>query len=122
MSEQARPVGRGATFNPDCRHPVVITTKFASVLRDRDLLIPMARQRLIAVQVPVTTLDPALARCLEPRAAAPWRRLGAVRALAQAGVPVGVLVSPLIPGFTDGDLERILECAAAASGGSARPV
>lgn len=98
----------------DCRHPVVITTKSALVLRDRDILTPMARQGLVAVQVSVTTLDPDLARRLEPRAAAPGRRLETIRALADAGVPVGILVSPLIPGLTDGDLERILEQAAGA--------
>ncbi|WP_120798893.1 radical SAM protein [Thiocapsa rosea] len=98
----------------DCRHPVAITTKSALVLRDLDLLLPMAELGLVAVQISVTTLDPHLARRLEPRAASPERRLDVVRTLAQAGVPVGVLVSPLIPGLTDADLERILERAAAA--------
>jgi DNA repair photolyase len=95
-----------------CRHPVAITTKSALVLRDLDLLVPMAEQQLVAVQVSVTTLDPVLARRLEPRAASPERRLEVVQTLAQAGVPVGVLVSPLIPGLTDVNLERILERAA----------
>lgn len=98
----------------DCRHPVTITTKSALVLRDLDLLVPMARQRLAAVLVSVTTLDRALARRLEPRAATPERRLEVIAALAAAGLPVGVLVSPLIPGLTDSDLERILTRAAAA--------
>jgi DNA repair photolyase len=96
----------------DCRHPVAITTKSALVLRDLDLLVPMAEQQLAAVQVSITTLDPLLARRLEPRAASPERRLEVVRALARAGVPVGVLVSPLIPGLTDSDLERIVGRAA----------
>jgi DNA repair photolyase len=98
----------------DCGHPVAITTKSALVLRDLDLLVPMAERRLAAVLVSVTTLDRALARRLEPRAAAPERRLEVIRGLARAGVPVGVLVSPLIPGLTDPDLERILELAARA--------
>lgn len=98
----------------DCRHPVVITTKAPLVLRDLDLLVPMAERRLAAVLVSITTLDPALARRMEPRAAAPQRRLQVIQALAEARVPVGVLVSPLIPGLTDPDLERILELAAQA--------
>jgi DNA repair photolyase len=98
----------------DCRHPVAITTKSALVLRDLDLLAPMAERRLAAVLISITTLDRALARRLEPRAAAPIRRLDVIQGLAQAGVPVGVLVSPLIPGLTDSDLERILELAAQA--------
>jgi DNA repair photolyase len=103
----------------DCRHPVAITTKSALVLRDLDLLVPMAEQRLAAVLVSVTTLDSDLARRLEPRAAAPERRLEVIADLAAAGVPVGVLVSPLIPGLTDSDLERILERAASAGASSA---
>lgn len=98
----------------DCRHPVAITTKSALILRDLDLLAPMAKQRLAAVLISITTLDRTLARRLEPRAAAPTRRLEVIRGLAEAGVPVGVLVSPLIPGLTDPDLERILELAAEA--------
>ncbi len=98
----------------DCRHPVVITTKSALVLRDLDLLTAMAGLGLAAVLVSVTTLEPGLARRLEPRAAAPRRRIETIRALAGSGVPVGVLVSPLIPGLTDPDLERILEQAAEA--------
>ena len=98
----------------DCRHPVAITTKSALILRDLDLLPHMARRRLAAALISITTLDRALARRLEPRAAAPERRLEVIRGLAEAGVPVGVLVSPLIPGLTDPDLERILELAAAA--------
>jgi DNA repair photolyase len=80
----------------DCRHPVAITTKSALVLRDLDLLVPMAELGLVAVQISVTTLDAHLARRLEPRAASPERRLEVVQTLARAGVPVGVLVSPLI--------------------------
>jgi DNA repair photolyase len=102
----------------ETRHPVAITTKSALVLRDLPLLRALAAERLVAVQVSVTTLDDELARRLEPRAAAPRRRLRAVAELAAAGIPTGVLVAPLIPGLTDNDLERIV--AAAASAGAER--
>lgn len=98
----------------DCRHPVAVTTKSALVLRDLDLLAEMALSRLAAVQISVTTRDNALARNMEPRAASPKRRFEVIRELAQAGVPTGVLISPLIPGLTDSDLERVLEAAAQA--------
>lgn len=98
----------------DCRHPVAVTTKSALLLRDLDLLAEMAADRLAAVQISITTLDAGLARRLEPRAASPQRRLEAIQSLAGAGVPTGVLVSPLIPGLTDGDLERLLGAAAQA--------
>lgn len=98
-------------------HPVSIVTKSALVERDFDILAPMAAKRLAHVFVSITTLDPELARRMEPRAAAPARRLATVRALASAGVPVGVLASPMIPALNDVELERILE-AAAESGAS----
>jgi DNA repair photolyase len=98
----------------DCRHPVAVTTKSALVLRDLDLLRDMAADGLAAVQISLATRDPELARRLEPRAASPNRRLETIRALAEADVPTGVLVSPLIPGLTDQDLERVLEGAAEA--------
>jgi DNA repair photolyase len=97
-----------------CYHPVTITTKSALILRDLDLLRPLAERRLAAVLISITTLDRGLARRLEPRAAAPERRLEVMQELARAGVPVGVLVSPLIPGLTDPDLERILDLSAQA--------
>ena len=81
----------------ECAHPFSLVTKSSGVERDLDLLAPMAARRLCAVYVSVTTLDPALARTLEPRAAAPHRRLRTIAALAATGVPVGVSVSPLIP-------------------------
>ena len=90
------------------RHPAFITTKSALVLRDLERLVAMAHENLIAVRVSITTLDAELARRLEPRAASPARRMATIEALAKAGVPVGVLVSPVIPGLTDADLERIL--------------
>ncbi len=93
----------------ETRHPATIVTKSASVLRDLDLLAPMARERLVQVFVSVTTLDNKLASRLEPRASAPHRRLQAIGELAAAGVPVGVFVAPLIPMLTDRDLEAIME-------------
>jgi DNA repair photolyase len=95
-------------------HPVSIVTKSAGVLRDLDLLQDLARRRLVRVWLSVTTLDAALVRRMEPRAATPARRLAAVSALAAAGVPVGVLAAPMIPGLNDAELERILAAAAAA--------
>jgi len=92
-------------------HPVSIVTKSAGVLRDLDILAPMARRRLARVHLSVTTLDPRLARVMEPRAATPERRLQTVAALAQAGVPAGVLAAPMIPGLNDAEMERILEAA-----------
>ena len=96
-----------------CDHPVSIVTKSALVERDLDLLAPMAAKGLAEVFVTITTLDRDIARRLEPRAAAPERRLQTLRTLAAAGVPVGVMVAPVIPQLTDGDLEAILEAAAA---------
>ncbi|HKM65248.1 MAG TPA: PA0069 family radical SAM protein [Acidisphaera sp.] len=95
-------------------HPVSIVTKSAGVLRDLDILAPMAARSLVRVYVSVTTLDPQLARVMEPRAATPARRLQAIEALSRAGVPVGVLTAPMIPGLNDAEMERILEAAARA--------
>ncbi|MFY4696472.1 PA0069 family radical SAM protein [Burkholderia glumae] len=93
-------------------HPVAITTKSALVVRDSDILARMAAKGLARVFISVTTLDPELARKLEPRANAPMRRLEAIRKLAKEGIPTGVLVAPIIPALNDSDLERILESAA----------
>ncbi|MBX3608086.1 MAG: PA0069 family radical SAM protein [Piscinibacter sp.] len=101
------------------RHPFSLVTKSSGVERDLDLIAPMAAQRLAAVYVSVTTLDGELARILEPRAAAPHRRLRTIEALARAGVPVGVSVSPMIPFINEPELERLLEAAAAAGARSA---
>jgi DNA repair photolyase len=101
------------------RHPLTIVTKSAAVLRDLDLLVPMARQNLARVAISVTTLDSELARRLEPRAAAPHRRLQAIRQLSAAGVPTAVMVAPIIPARTDQELERVLEAAAATGASSA---
>jgi DNA repair photolyase len=97
-----------------CRHPVGIVTKSAAVVRDLDLLGAMAADGLARVGISVTTLDPALARTLEPRAAAPRRRLEAIAAVAGAGVPVTVMVAPVIPGLTDHEIETVMERAAEA--------
>ena len=102
----------------DARHPFSIITKSSGVERDLDLLAPLAAQRLVAVYVTITTLDTALARRMEPRAAAPHRRLRTIRALAEAGVPVGVSVAPQIPFITE-DLEKVLEAAYEAGARSA---
>jgi DNA repair photolyase len=93
-------------------HPVSIVTKSAGVLRDVDILRRMAAKGLAEVHISITTLDPVLARAMEPRAASPARRLMAVEALVQAGVPAGVLASPMIPGLNDAELEAILAAAA----------
>jgi len=95
-------------------HPVSIVTKSAGVLRDLDILQRLAARGLVRVWLSVTTLDGALARCMEPRAASPERRLSAIAALTQAAVPAGVLAAPMIPGLNDAELERILERASRA--------
>jgi DNA repair photolyase len=95
-------------------HPVGIVTKSALVTRDIDLLAPMAREGLVKVHLSVTTLDPVLARQMEPRASTPSKRLQAVTQLAEAGIPVGVMVAPLIPSLNDHEIERILDAAAKA--------
>nr|MBF0683159.1 PA0069 family radical SAM protein [Pseudomonas sp.] len=103
----------------ECSHPVVIVTKNALVQRDIDILASMAQRNLVGVFFSITTLDADMARSLEPRASAPWRRLSAMQALSQAGVPVGVLVAPLIPFITDTQLEQVLGAAAQAGACSA---
>jgi DNA repair photolyase len=95
-------------------HPVGIVTKSALVLRDLDILARMAERNLAKVALSVTTLDPQLARTMEPRAATPARRLETLRRLSQAGVPTTVMVAPVIPAVTDSEMERILDAAAAA--------
>ena len=94
-------------------HPVGIVTKSALVLRDLDILSRMAQRNLAKVALSVTTLDPKLARVMEPRAATPPRRLEALRQLSEAGVPASVMVAPIIPAINDAEIERILDAAAA---------
>jgi DNA repair photolyase len=95
-------------------HPVGIVTKSAGVLRDLDILTSMAKRKLARVYVSVTTLDAALARRMEPRAATPSRRLYAIGELTRAGVPAGIMVAPMIPGLNDAEMEKIVEAAARA--------
>ncbi len=102
----------------EARHPFSLVTKSSLVERDLDIIAPMAAQGLAAVYVSLTTLDGPLARSLEPRAAAPQRRLRTIEALARAGVPVGVSVSPVIPFLNEPELEQLL--AAARQAGASR--
>jgi DNA repair photolyase len=102
-----------------CRHPVSIVTKSALVLRDMDLLTDLARDRLVSVSISITSLTNDIKRTLEPRAASPEARLRVVRQLAEAGIPVGVLVAPVIPAITDHEMEDILAAAKDAGASSA---
>ena len=95
----------------ECRHPVGLISKSSLMERDIDLLAPMAEQRLACAAVTLTTLDARIARTLEPRAAAPERRLRTIRTLSEAGIPVSVSVAPIIPFVTEPEIERILEAA-----------
>jgi len=92
----------------DAAHPFLIVTKSALIERDIDLIASAARRRLAAVAVTITTLDRGLARRMEPRAAAPQRRLAIIRSLAAAGIPVTVMVAPVIPALTDTEMEAVL--------------
>jgi len=96
------------------RNPVGIVTKNALVTRDRDVLGELAKYDAAVVFLSITTLDPELARVMEPRASAPAARLRAVRELTDAGIPVGVLVAPVIPGLNDHEAPAILDAAAGA--------
>ncbi|WP_136660416.1 PA0069 family radical SAM protein [Nitratireductor sp. XY-223] len=102
-----------------CDHPVGIVTKSATVLRDTNILSQMAEKDLVKVAVSVTTLDRQLARTMEPRASTPVRRLEAIKGLADAGIPVAVMASPVIPGLNDHEMERILDSAKAAGASTA---
>jgi DNA repair photolyase len=95
----------------ECNHPVGLITKSALIERDIDLLAPMAEKSLACAAITLTTLDPEISRTLEPRAAAPARRLRAIRSLAEAGIPVSVSVAPIIPFVTEPEIEKILEAA-----------
>lgn len=129
----ARPIAMGTNTDPyqpierewritrDCiavlaetNHPLTITTKSDRVVRDVDLLAPMAAKGLVSVTLSVTSLDPVVARTLEPRAPHPVKRLDAVRKLSAAGIPVYVSISPVIPAITDHEVEHLLERAAQA--------
>jgi len=108
----------------ELRHPFTITTKSDRVLRDLDLLVPAAELGIASVALSVTSLDPHIARTLEPRAPRPAKRLAAIKALNQAGVPCSVAIAPVVPQVTDHELEQIVEAAAnaGAKGGFYLPV
>lgn len=91
------------------RHPVRIATRSNLILRDLDLLVPLAEQRLLSVFLSVTTLDRSLARQMEPRAPTPARRLEAMAELNRAGIPTGIMTAPLIPGLNEPELEALLK-------------
>lgn len=103
----------------ETHHPVSIITKSALVERDLDILAPMAKRNLVHVAFSITTLDHEISRRMEPRTSAPARRVEAVRRLTQAGIPVSVMVAPVVPFLTDSELESILEAAAKAGAQSA---
>ncbi|MBI3188661.1 MAG: PA0069 family radical SAM protein, partial [Gammaproteobacteria bacterium] len=103
----------------ECRHPLSIVTKSALIERDLDLLQQMAQQHLVEVMMSVTTLDKSLAMNMEPRAAAPTRRLKTIQRLRDAGVPVGVLFAPVIPFLNDHEMESVLQAVAAAGAATA---
>ncbi|HEX8606167.1 MAG TPA: PA0069 family radical SAM protein, partial [Pseudoduganella sp.] len=95
----------------ECHHPVGLITKSSLIERDIDLLAPMAEKRLAAASITLTTLDPKIARTLEPRAASPERRLRTIRTLTEAGIPVGVSIAPIIPFVTEPEIEKVIEAA-----------
>jgi DNA repair photolyase len=108
----------------ETRHPLTITTKSDRVTRDIDLLGPMAAEGLACVAISITSLTPEIARTLEPRAPRPEKRLAAIRALSEAGIPAYVAIAPVIPAITDHEIEHIVEAAVAAGakGGFFLPV
>jgi len=95
----------------ECNHPVGLITKSSLIERDIDILAPMAARNLAAASVTITTLDSKISRTLEPRAAAPARRLRTIETLAKAGIPVGVSIAPIIPFVTEPDIEKIMAAA-----------
>ena len=103
----------------ELRHPVAVITKSFLVTRDVDVLAELAEHRAVSVMVSVTTLDATLQRKMEPGTSRPSRRLAAVERLAAAGVPVGVMVAPIVPGLTDHEIPAILQAAADAGASSA---
>ena len=103
----------------ECGQPVSVITKNALVLRDLDIIQELASNQLIHVFLSITTQDPELAREMEPRTSVPSARLRAVKMLADAGVPVGVMIAPLIPGLNDSEVPQIMEAAKAAGAKSA---
>ncbi len=90
-------------------HPVTILTKSRLIVRDMDILTSMAERNLVKVALSVTTLDPKLARVMEPRASSPQRRLDAIKLMSDAGIPTGAMFAPLIPALNDQEMEQVLE-------------
>jgi DNA repair photolyase len=103
----------------ECNHPTGLITKSALILRDLDILTEMASKNLVKVAISITTLDPKLARAMEPRAATPPKRLHTLETLAKAGIPTTVMVAPVIPALNDSEIESILKAASAAGAESA---
>jgi DNA repair photolyase len=99
-------------------HPLTIVTKGTLIERDIDLLAPMAERGLVQVGVTVTTLDTGLARSMEPRAPSPARRLATIRRLSDSGIPVRLMVSPVVPGLTCHEIEKIVEAGREAGAGA----
>ncbi|PJE25709.1 PA0069 family radical SAM protein [Pseudooceanicola antarcticus] len=121
-----QPVDKSCGIMRDClevlwehRHPVAIVTKGTGILRDLDILRKMAKLGLVRVGISVTSLDRDLARRMEPRVPPPEKRLQVIRSLARAGVPVRAMVSPVVPGLTDAEIETILAACAGAGASSA---
>lgn len=119
VERQLRITRRCLEVFAEFRNPVAVITKSALVARDADVLASLARRHAAEVRISITTLNPAIARRMEPRAASPERRLAAIRRLTEAGVPTGVMVAPVVPGLTDEEMPRILEAAADAGAQSA---
>ena len=103
----------------ETKHPVMITTKSALIIRDLDLLTELAKLGLVKVAISMTSMDHRLSRRMEPRASSPSRRLEAIRLLSEAGIPVAVFASPMIPAINDMELEKILDAASAQGATSA---
>jgi DNA repair photolyase len=121
VTDLYQPIERQFKLTRDClkvfvefRNPVAIVTKNALITRDRDVLTQLAQYNAVAAIISITTLDPQLARRMEPRASTPDKRLAVINALVQAGIPVGVNVAPIIPGLTDAETPVILKAAAQA--------
>jgi DNA repair photolyase len=119
VTDPYQPVERGLRISrsildvlEEASHPVGIVTKSAGILRDLDVLARLAQHRLVKVAISVTTLDRGLSRSMEPRAATPEKRLDTIRQLTQAGIPVTVMVAPIVPALNDSEIEKILEVAA----------
>jgi len=106
----------------ETKHPLMITTKSALILRDLDLLQELAEQNLVFVSISITTMDNKLSRMMEPRASSPANRLAAIKSLSESGIPTGVLVAPVIPAINDMELERIIENSAAQGAISAQMI